>query len=120
MNLAEFADGKAQQPLPNVFVDHEAELDKFQRYCHTLMLKILVLFAIGLEVTFPSLNFHFILMTIRLIPKPVAQIGSPLAIEVMDQAAALLDFFIIHRFHPAQITSHLWIFEQALTQITAL
>ncbi len=55
MNLGEFIDGKAQQPLPPSFVDREAELNKFQQYCHSLMLKILVLFAIGLEVT--SVNF---------------------------------------------------------------
>lgn len=53
MNLGEFVDGKAQQPLPRIFVDHETELDKFQKYCHSLMLKILVLFAIGLEVIRP-------------------------------------------------------------------
>jgi isopenicillin N synthase-like dioxygenase len=51
MNLGEFVAGKAQQPLPRSFQDHEAELDKFQKYCHNLMLKILDLFAIGLEVS---------------------------------------------------------------------
>jgi len=50
MNLGEFVDGKAQQQLPKIFSDNEAELDKFQKYCHSLMLKILVLFAIGLEI----------------------------------------------------------------------
>ncbi len=50
MNLGQFVDGKAQQPLPASFVDREEELNKFQKYCHNLMLKILVLFAVGLEV----------------------------------------------------------------------
>ncbi|KUJ09983.1 Clavaminate synthase-like protein [Mollisia scopiformis] len=50
MNLGEFVDGKAQQPLPPSFAAREAEIDQFQKYCHGLMIKILVLFAIGLEV----------------------------------------------------------------------
>ncbi|KAG4427874.1 hypothetical protein IFR05_016642 [Cadophora sp. M221] len=49
-NLAEFANGKAQQPLPPAFTPHEEQLDRFHQYCHSLMEKILVLFAIGLEV----------------------------------------------------------------------
>ncbi len=54
MNLGEFVDGKAQQPLPQAFVDHEADLDRFQKYCHSMMLKILTIFAIGLEVDHSS------------------------------------------------------------------
>ena len=50
MNLGGFLDGKAQQPLPPAFVDHEAELYAFQKDCQSLMNKILDLFAIGLEV----------------------------------------------------------------------
>jgi len=50
MNVGGFVDGKAQQPLPSVFVDNEAELYKFQKDCQTLMNKILDLFAIGIEV----------------------------------------------------------------------
>ncbi|PBP27892.1 hypothetical protein BUE80_DR001086 [Diplocarpon rosae] len=50
MNLGEFIEGKAQQPLPVAFADHEQELDKFQKHCHSLMLRILTLFAIGLEI----------------------------------------------------------------------
>ncbi|KAL2075289.1 hypothetical protein VTL71DRAFT_232 [Oculimacula yallundae] len=49
-NLAEFVHGKAQQPLPPAFTPHEEQLDKFHKYCHNMMEKILVLFAIGLEV----------------------------------------------------------------------
>ena len=50
MNLGGFLDGKAQQPLPPAFVDHEPELYAFQKDCQSLMNKILDLFAIGLEV----------------------------------------------------------------------
>ncbi|KAJ5050470.1 uncharacterized protein L3040_002353 [Drepanopeziza brunnea f. sp. 'multigermtubi'] len=50
MNLGEFVDGRAQQPLPAAFAGHEQELDQFQKYCHCLMSKILVLFGIGLEI----------------------------------------------------------------------
>jgi hypothetical protein len=52
MNLGEFKTGKAQQPLPQYLLDHEAELDRFQNYCMDLMLKILTLFAVGLKVRF--------------------------------------------------------------------
>ncbi|KAN0098297.1 oxidoreductase-like protein [Hyaloscypha variabilis] len=54
MNLGGFLDGKAQQPLPPAFVDHEAELYAFQKDCQSLMNKILDLFAIGLEVNSPT------------------------------------------------------------------
>ncbi|KAH6680833.1 oxidoreductase-like protein [Halenospora varia] len=50
MNFGEFVDGKAQQPLPPSLVHHESELDKFHTYCHDMMLKILTLFAIGLQI----------------------------------------------------------------------
>jgi len=50
MNFGEFVNGKAQQPLPPALVDHEAELNSFQDYCYHLCLKILTLFAIGLDV----------------------------------------------------------------------
>jgi hypothetical protein len=53
MNLGEFIDGKAQQPLPPSLLGQEGELNKFHNYCHDLMLKILTLFAIGLEVSLP-------------------------------------------------------------------
>ncbi|KAM3088258.1 hypothetical protein ACMFMG_002313 [Clarireedia jacksonii] len=50
MNFGDFVDGKAQQPLPPSLAPHESELDEFQQYCHKLCLKILTLFAIGLEI----------------------------------------------------------------------
>ncbi|KAI9640215.1 hypothetical protein NHQ30_011453 [Ciborinia camelliae] len=49
-NLGDFVDGKAQQPLPPSLSPHEAELNEFQLYCHKLCLKLLTLFAIGLEI----------------------------------------------------------------------
>ena len=51
MNLGEFENGKARQPLPPCWQHEEPELDRFQRYCNTMMLRILTLFAIGLEVS---------------------------------------------------------------------
>ncbi|RFU34995.1 hypothetical protein B7463_g1398, partial [Scytalidium lignicola] len=50
INFGEFSNGKAQQPLPPTLKDHEGELNAFQDYCHNLCLKILTLFAIGLDV----------------------------------------------------------------------
>ncbi|KAH8600057.1 oxidoreductase-like protein [Bisporella sp. PMI_857] len=49
-NLGEFVKGKAQQPLPAALVDHESFLHEFQHLCHCLVLKILTLFAVGLEI----------------------------------------------------------------------
>ena len=51
-NLAEFIKGKAQQPLPPAFAPREEQLDQFHKYCHSLMEKILALFAIGIEVPY--------------------------------------------------------------------
>lgn len=58
MNIGEFSKGKAQQPLPKAFIDHEAEIDEFQKYCHSMMQKILSLFAVGLEVGDPQSVAH--------------------------------------------------------------
>ncbi|KAK0124213.1 hypothetical protein ONS95_009192 [Cadophora gregata] len=49
-NLAEFIKGQPQQPLPPAFAPHEQQLDTFHKYCHSLMERILALFAIGIEV----------------------------------------------------------------------
>ncbi|KAK6611364.1 2og-fe oxygenase [Botrytis cinerea] len=49
-NLGDFVDGKADQPLPPSLSPHESELNDFQLYCHKLCLKLLTLFAIGLEI----------------------------------------------------------------------
>ena len=48
-NIAEFIDGKAQQPLPIPLVSHESQLGHFQDLCHELSRKLLRLIAIGLE-----------------------------------------------------------------------
>ncbi|KAK6594885.1 2OG-Fe oxygenase family protein [Botrytis cinerea] len=50
-NLGDFVDGKADQPLPPSLSPHESELNDFQLYCHKLCLKLLTLFAIGLETS---------------------------------------------------------------------
>ncbi|RDL39798.1 Clavaminate synthase-like protein [Venustampulla echinocandica] len=50
MNFGEFVEGKAQQPLPPCFRANESNLNQFQKYCHTMMLKLLKLFAIGLKI----------------------------------------------------------------------
>lgn len=50
-NFGEFKDGKAQQPLPPAFIPHESDLDAFSDYCHNMCVKILRLFALGLQVS---------------------------------------------------------------------
>lgn len=50
MNFGEFANGKAQQPLPPSLASHEAELNHFGVLCHELCIKLLRLFALGLRV----------------------------------------------------------------------
>ena len=50
MNFREFANGKAQQPLPPSLDSHEAELSHFGVLCHELCIKLLRLFALGLRV----------------------------------------------------------------------
>ncbi|KAH0547561.1 hypothetical protein FGG08_000286 [Glutinoglossum americanum] len=50
-NLGEFHGGKAQQPLPDVLIPHEAELGHFTDRCHELCMKILRLFALGLKIS---------------------------------------------------------------------
>ena len=50
MNFGEFANGKAQQPLPPSLAPHEAELNHFEVLCHELCIKLLRLFAHGLKV----------------------------------------------------------------------
>ena len=51
MNFGEFVGGKSQQPLPEILSSREADLNAFQDYCQNLMLKILTLFAVGLNVS---------------------------------------------------------------------
>lgn len=49
-NFGEFKDGRAQQPLPPAFQDHESELNEFSDYCYNLCLKLLRLFGMALKV----------------------------------------------------------------------
>jgi len=49
-NFGEFVDGKAQQPLPPLFEEHEAQLSRFSDLCYDLCLQLLRLFAIGLQI----------------------------------------------------------------------
>ncbi|KAI9713516.1 MAG: hypothetical protein M1820_000898 [Bogoriella megaspora] len=50
-NLGEFADGKAQQPLPKTMIPHEEDIHQFTVSCHRLCNRILRLFASGLEIS---------------------------------------------------------------------
>ena len=60
-NLGEFADGKAQQPLPPSLALHEAELNQFGVLCHGLCIKLLRLFALGLRVWYCVRDLGFLL-----------------------------------------------------------
>lgn len=96
MNLAEFVNEKPQQPLPEALTSREADLYAFQNYCNNLMLKILTLFAIGLNVgtsTIPGClcrSAPLVSNIFRLIISQAAETGSLLAIEA-DPAVALFD-----------------------------
>lgn len=50
MNFGEFADGKAQQPLPPPLASHQADINHFRILCHELCIKLLRLCAHGLRV----------------------------------------------------------------------
>ena len=49
-NLAEFIDGQAQQSMPKSLAPNEADLSRFADLCHGLCIKLLKLFALGLNV----------------------------------------------------------------------
>jgi hypothetical protein len=104
MNFGDFVDGKAQQPLPPSLAPHESELDEFQQYCHKLCLKILTLFAIGLEVSPPDQVIiccnHVLIILNRSIPRLEVHPGSHLVImEVL-----LVAFFAFFTILPSQLT----------------
>jgi isopenicillin N synthase-like dioxygenase len=73
--LGEFVEGKPQQPLPKVLASREADLNAFQNSCNNLMLRILTLFAIGLEVSSKKSSpirqsgMHFTQVTLQVDPK---------------------------------------------------
>lgn len=49
-NFGEFVDGRAQQPMPKSLAPNEADLSRFADLCHGLCIKLLKLFALGLNV----------------------------------------------------------------------
>ncbi|KAF4970626.1 hypothetical protein FSARC_2407 [Fusarium sarcochroum] len=49
-NFGEFADGKAQQPLPSDLVSDETQISAFADSCHDLCQKLLYLLGLGLGV----------------------------------------------------------------------
>lgn len=61
MNFGGFKDGRPGQPLPIVFERHLADLAAFETHCNNLMLKILKLFAVGLNVSFKPQNIALII-----------------------------------------------------------
>lgn len=48
--MNEFRDGKAQQPLPPPLAENETQVNAFIDQCRSLCVRILELFAIGLEI----------------------------------------------------------------------
>ncbi len=52
--MGDFVGGKAQQPLPPLLAENEDVLSQFSDTCHQLCMKILQLFAVGLQVSFSS------------------------------------------------------------------
>ena len=54
MNIGEYADGKAQQPLSPILKPHEADIGGFSGLCNKLCMKILRLLAVGLKVRVSS------------------------------------------------------------------
>ncbi|KAK4122260.1 Clavaminate synthase-like protein [Parathielavia appendiculata] len=53
-NFGDFADGKAQQPIPPTIVADEPQISAFRDLCYNLSLKLNTLLGIGLEVTPPD------------------------------------------------------------------
>ena len=50
MNIGEYADGKAQQPLSPTLKPYEADIGDFSGLCHKLCMRVLRLLAVGLKV----------------------------------------------------------------------
>ncbi|KAJ6261864.1 hypothetical protein Dda_2663 [Drechslerella dactyloides] len=50
LNFGEFADGKAQQPMPDALAADESYLSGFFDSCHGLCVRLLQLFAMGLKI----------------------------------------------------------------------
>ena len=50
MNIGQYVDGKAQQPLSPTLRPHEADIGDFSGLCNKLCMRILRLLAVGLKV----------------------------------------------------------------------
>ena len=82
MNFGEFANGKAQQPLPPTLAPHEADLCRFESLCHEICIKFLRLLSIALEVGNLE-DFHEAWSNIlRSLRKWAARIGSLIVINL--------------------------------------
>ena len=78
-NIAEYADGKPQQPLPKALGPHVKDLGQFADLCHDLCNKLLGLFALGLKMcSFIASIACEADLQLRSIPTMAAKIGSPL------------------------------------------
>ena len=53
MTIAEYPDGKMQQPLPLALASRKEDIQRFQDLCHKVCDKVLKLFALALRVRFP-------------------------------------------------------------------
>ena len=51
MNIGEYINGKAQQPLTPILKSHEVEIGDFSKLCSNLCMKLLRLLAVGLQVS---------------------------------------------------------------------
>ena len=51
LNIGEYNDGKAQQPLTPLLKTHETQIGKFSKSCRDLCTKLLRLLAMGLQVS---------------------------------------------------------------------
>lgn len=49
-NFGEFSHGKAQQPMPQALLAHEADIGHFAEKCRNLCMQVLRLFALGLKI----------------------------------------------------------------------
>lgn len=56
MNIGEYINGKAQQPLTPILKSHEIEIGDFSKLCSNLCMKLLHLLAVGLQVSRPLLH----------------------------------------------------------------
>ncbi|KAG9240146.1 oxidoreductase-like protein [Calycina marina] len=100
-NFGEFDNGKAQQVLSPALANHEKAASDFSDYCKNLVLKILTLFAIGLEIDNTSGGSEWFSSrhkngpsgcTLRLLHYPAIPPGSDFQPEVDIRAGAHSDY----------------------------